>query len=161
MHDDLECAELDLGDDSTSRNEHIGSNAKFWESLLKERHQQLLKEEEQQVREQWRSHHLHSADVSPALDAAGMSPSPRLCLVASLEFRGAKTNPFLPHPCIMPCLISCIACLSMEPAHHLHMLHATPSHWSVSWCGADARTRAVGSSRMEESWQQILSDIAV
>ncbi|KAL3149213.1 hypothetical protein ABBQ32_002039 [Trebouxia sp. C0010 RCD-2024] len=67
---DLECAELDLGDETLSRSEHSGSNAKFWEGLLKERHQQLLKEEEQQVREQWRSHHLHSADVSPALNPA-------------------------------------------------------------------------------------------
>lgn len=69
---DLECAELDLGDETLSRGEHSGSNAKFWEGLLKERHQQLLKEEEQQVQEQWRSHHLHSADASPALDPAGM-----------------------------------------------------------------------------------------
>lgn len=71
VHDDLECAELDLGDDSMSRSEHSGSTAKFWEGLLKERHQLLLKEEEQQVREQWRSHHLHPADVSPAMDPAG------------------------------------------------------------------------------------------
>ena len=70
--DELECAELDLGDDSMSRSEHSGSNAKFWENLLKDRHEQLLKEEEQQVREQWRSHLLHSADVSPAQDPAGM-----------------------------------------------------------------------------------------
>lgn len=75
--DDIECAELDLGEDSISRSEISGNNAKFWEGLLQERHEQLLKDEEQQVREQWQPHHLHSVDHSPALDPAGMDPSSR------------------------------------------------------------------------------------
>lgn len=114
VHDDLECAELDLGDDSMSRSEHSGSNAKFWESLLKERHQQLLKEEEQQVREQWRSHHLHSADVSPALDPAGTSPAPGSSCLQALISDMQTRNSRLLHSCIMPCLMSCIACLGMS-----------------------------------------------
>lgn len=66
---------MDLGDETLSRSDHSGSNAKFWEGLLKDRHEQLLKEEEQQVREQWRTHHMHPADASPALDPAGMGLS--------------------------------------------------------------------------------------
>ena len=70
--DEIECLEVGLhGDDSPARGEPSGSNAKFWEGLLKEKHEQLLKEEEQQVREQWQTSHVHHVDTSPALDPAG------------------------------------------------------------------------------------------
>lgn len=78
--DEIECPDVGLhGDDSPARGEPSGSNAKFWEGLLKEKHEQLLKEEEQQVREQYQTSHGHHVDTSPALDPAGEPlPLPRL-----------------------------------------------------------------------------------
>ena len=70
--EEVECPELDpTGDDRMVRAEPSGSSAKFWEGLLKEKHEQLLKEEEQQVREQWQTSHMRHMDASPAPDLAG------------------------------------------------------------------------------------------
>lgn len=71
--EDTECPDLSPhGEGSPARGEpSSSSSAKFWEALLKEKHEQLLKEEEQQVREQWQTSHLRHVDTSPALDAAG------------------------------------------------------------------------------------------
>lgn len=66
--DEVECPDLSTnGDDALGRAEPSGRNAKFWEALLKEKHEQLLKEEEH-----WQTNHLHPVDISPALDPAGM-----------------------------------------------------------------------------------------
>ncbi len=70
--EDTDCPDLSPhGEGSPARGEPSSSSAKFWEALLKEKHEQLLKEEEQQVREQWQTSHLRHVDTSPALDAAG------------------------------------------------------------------------------------------
>ena len=76
--DELECGDVGTnGEESPHplvRADLSGSSAHFWEGLLKDKHQQLLEEDEQQVRQQWHSNPLHRAHASPPLDPAGAPP---------------------------------------------------------------------------------------
>ena len=70
--EEVECPDLEAAGDQVVKVMPSGSAAKFWEGLLKDKHEQLLKEEEQQV-QHWHSNQLHHTDTSPPLDAAGQS----------------------------------------------------------------------------------------
>lgn len=69
-HEELEGADAELAEEQVVKALPSGSAAKFWEGVLKETHQQLLQEEEQQV-QHWHSTHAHHAGTPPPLDPAG------------------------------------------------------------------------------------------
>lgn len=49
------------------------STAHFWEGLLRERYEQLVRQDEAAVRDHWQDQHLQDAEVSPTVDPAGTS----------------------------------------------------------------------------------------
>lgn len=59
------------GDVGMSRGDSSMSTARFWEGLLRERYEQLVRQDEAAVREQWQDQHLQDAEVSPMVDPAG------------------------------------------------------------------------------------------
>ena len=69
--EELELPNEASGEVGMSRGEASLSAARFWEGLLRERHEQLVRQDEAAVREHWQDQPLHDNQVSPMLDPAG------------------------------------------------------------------------------------------
>ena len=69
--EELELPNEASGEVGMSRGEASLSAARFWEGLLRERHEQLVRQDEAAVQEHWQDQPLHENQVSPMLDPAG------------------------------------------------------------------------------------------